>query len=201
MNPSPYLAARRAAALLPPAMSMYGPPAVAGAGSRGSAGRRGRRGSPSAAAAASRATRRPPCPARRMSTPKCSYSSARWPIPKAYETRPLLMMSRTLISSASRTGSQNGDGHGGQQDRQLLGAGGDRRRQNVRNRQVPVVGAVMLGQHGDHRAARLCPRTHVDGRGVQIGRGRSASGARMSNRRVNISAASRTGWSRRPTLT
>ena len=29
-------------------------------------------------------------------------------MPNAYETRPLLMMSSTLMSSASRTGSQNG---------------------------------------------------------------------------------------------
>ena len=68
------------------------------------------------------------------------------------------------------------DRHGRQQDRELLGAGGDRGREDVRSRQMTVAGAVMLGQHGDQRAARLGPRTHVDGPRVEIGRGCTKGG-------------------------
>ena len=78
------------------------------------------------------------------------------------------------------------DRHRGQQDRQLLGSGRDRRREDQRDRQVPVVGAVMLGQHRNDRAARLGPRAHVDGRRVELGRRRGPSGARMSNRSVSV---------------
>ena len=52
----------------------------------------------------------------------------------------------------------------------MLGASGDGRGQDLRDRQVPVVGGVMLREHRDDRAAGLRPRTHVDGRRVQVAR-------------------------------
>ncbi len=143
MNPRPNFAARRAAALLPPATSMYGPPAVAGAGVTWIRLPPWSTGSPvssrSKSASDSSANFRAPC---KVDPEMLAHSSARWPIPKAYETRPLLMMSRMLISSASRTGSQKVMRHGRQQNGQMLGAGGDGGREDVRNRQVPVVGGA-----------------------------------------------------------
>ena len=68
------------------------------------------------------------------------------------------------------------DRHGRQKDRELLGAGGNRGREDVRNRQMTVVSTVMLGQDGDQRAARLCPCTHVDGPRVEVSRGCTKGG-------------------------
>jgi hypothetical protein len=69
-----------------------------------------------------------------------------------------------------------GDRHGRQQDRELIGACRDRGGEEVRGRQMAVVGAVMLGQHRDQRAARFRPRAHVDGRRVKLRRGCAGGG-------------------------
>jgi hypothetical protein len=69
------------------------------------------------------------------------------------------------------------NGHGGQKDRKSLGAGGDRRCEDERRRQMAVLRGVVFRKYRDERAARLGPRTHVDRRAVKLGR-RSASGRR-----------------------
>ncbi len=97
-------------------------------------------------------------------------------MPNAYDTRPLLMMSSTLISSASRTGSQNGMGTAASRIASCLVRAAIADARMSGDRQVAVLGAVMLGQHRDDRAAGLRPRAHVDGRGVQIGRRRARLG-------------------------
>jgi hypothetical protein len=92
-----------------------------------------------------------------------------------------------------------GDGHGRQQDRQLLRARRDRRSQDVRGRQMSIVGSV---DSTAITAPRVSAHAHMSmAAAYKSVAGAAPSGARMSNRRVNISAASKPGCSRRPTLT
>ena len=90
------------------------------------------------------------------------------------------------MSSASRTGSQNGSTTAASMIGQLLGSCRDRRGQHDRRRQMVVFGAVVLGQHGDDRSAGFRPCAHVDG-GRRTDRvvGAPDEGARISNRTVN----------------
>ena len=97
------------------------------------------------------------------------------------------MMSRTLISSASRTGSQIVIGTAANRIDSCLVRDGNSGREDVWHWQVPVLGGVMFGQHRHHRAARLQPtRTCRWPQAYRSVAGAPAPGARMSNRRVNI---------------
>ena len=84
-----------------------------------------------------------------------------------------------------------GDGHGRQQNRQLFGARGDRGRQDVRHRQMHVVGAV-VSDNTAMTAPRVSAHEHISmAAAYRSVAGVPPSGARMSNRRVNISAKSK----------
>ena len=56
---------------------------------------------------------------------------------------------------------------GGDPERDAAGAGSHGPRQDERRRQVPVGGAVVLGEHEHVEAAGVGPLAHLDGRGVE----------------------------------
>lgn len=112
-------------------------------------------------------------PRRATSMPKCAYSSTRWPTPKAYDTRPLLMMSSAFISSASRTRSQNGIGTAASRmaNRVVRAAIADASRCGAARcpSSAPCSDSTAI------TAPRvLRPRAHLDSRGVEVRDGRPA---------------------------
>jgi hypothetical protein len=57
---------------------------------------------------------------------------------------------------------------GGDHDREAVGPGRHRRREDQGRRKVAVIGGMVLREHGDDRATILGPRGHLDGGVVQV---------------------------------
>ena len=169
MNPRPWVPARRAAALLPPAISIIGPLGDAHGGVTRTVRPRYSTDSP------------------RTSGPSTASDLVGDPAAGGHVDAEVVVLLASMsdtervrhpsaadqVQHADLFGEPDGipqrNRHGGQQDRQLLCPGRDRRGQRQRCGQVAVVGAVVLGEHGQHGAPGLRPRAHVDRRGVQIG--------------------------------
>src|SRR4051794_7103448 len=133
MNPRPNFAARRAAALVPPATSMYGPPAVAEAGVTWMRLPPWSTGSPVSSRSRSASDSSANFPRSRTLTPEMLVFLSAVGDTEGVRDAALAddVQDTDLLCEPNRI--PEGNGHGRQQNGQLLGAGGDGGREDVRN--------------------------------------------------------------------